>query len=544
MMIMKFRYSYSLITLVVICLFTSSCKEKLAELNINPNKPEVVSPEFLLNSSIFNTMNLFGGAMRREVFSHYSNYVSVGGGQFQRYGYFSSNTTYWRTAYVNCLQPVHQIQVNFANNSVYNNRVAIAKIMECYIYSEMVAIWGSIPRSAALSGTDVVPYDKEEDIYYSLMDDLKTAAAAINLSGDTYTATSDAIYGGNLLNWKKFANTLRLRLAMRISNPAPNGNPAKAQQVAAEVLADEANTISSLTETARSVWGTVSTTWSYFYDYNVYKQTTNLSSLNVVEESLVQHMLPYNDPRLKIYAKPATQGPNVGKYWGQPKTSILPPGVTMTNNPHSNRSQLDYSQVGDYFAKPDAEYVFISYEEASFLKAEAALKGWGGSKTADQYYAQGITGSMQKYGLTATEISTYLATPGVKWNTTVDTTGKYYQYSDYLGITTSAILTPNPFRQIVMQEWLAMFYNALDAWNLIRRTQVLEFPPHFNPDGTSPTTAWGYAYIPQRLPYPDIEYQVNKDELNKALQWLGGPDQLTTKLWFALPTKKNPYLPF
>jgi hypothetical protein len=541
---MKVFRCYIVCVLVSGVFVMSSCKKDLEKLNENPNRPAVVDPEYLLNSSIFNTMNLFGGAMRREVFSHYSNYVSVGGGQLQRYGNFpSSNNNYWRTAYVSCLQPLHQIQLNFGENSVYKNRVAIAKILECYVYSEIVAIWGSVPRSQALNGTDIVPYDKEEDIYYSLMDDLKTAASSITANGDTYKASSDAIYSGNLTNWIKFANTLRLRLALRISNPAPNGNPSRAQQVATDVMSNEAATISSLNETARSYWGTTSTTWSYFYDYNVFKQSTNLASLNVVEESLVQHMLPYGDPRLKVYAKPASQGPMVGQYWGQPKTTALPTGVSMPNNPHANRSQLDYSQVGDFFSKPDAEYVFLSYEEACFLKSEAALKGWGGSKSPDQYYVQGITGSMQKYGIPQADITAYLAKPGIQWNTAVDTTGRGAQFTDYLGITTSAILTPGTYRQIVMQEWLALFYNGLDAWNLIRRTQELEFPPHFNPDGTSPTVAWGFAYIPQRLQYPDIEYQVNPDELNKALTWLGGPDRLDTKLWFALPTKKNPYLP-
>lgn len=541
---MKYRYGF-LLVLVVGIGFITGCKKQLTETNVNPNRPAVVDPEYLLNTSIFNTMNLFGGAMRREIFSHYSNYVSVGGGQFQRYGNFpSSNNTYWQSAYVNCLQPVHQIQVNFSGNSVYKNRVAIAKILECYIYSNIVAIWGSVPRSQALSGADAVAYDKEEDIYYSLLDDLKAAAAAINVSGDTYKATSDAMYAGSLIKWKKFANTLRLRLALRISNPQPNGNPDKAKQVAAEALADEANTILAPDETAHAYWGTLSATWSYFYDYNVFRAATNLASLNVVSESLIQYMQPYNDPRLKVYAKPATQGPMVGKYWGQPKSSFLPPGVSMPNNPHANRAQLDYSQVGDYFSKPDAEYVFLSYEEACLLKAEAALKGWGGSKPADQYYALGVTASMQKYNLTQTEINTYLATPGIKWNTGVDTTGRGAQFSDFLGITTSAILKPDPFRQIVMQQWLAMFYNGLEAWTLIRRTQVLEFPPHFNPDGTAPTASWGYAYIPQRLLYPDIEYQVNTSELNKALPWLGGSDALISKLWFALPNKKNPYLPY
>lgn len=530
---------FFLITVWFTILF-ASCKKDLEQTNINPNDPENVDPEYLLNTAVFNTINLYGGGMRREALSHYSNYVSVGGGQLQRYYTFASTVNgYWQSNYVSCLQPVHQIIAKYSENPAYKNRVAIARIFEAYIYSNIVAVWGSVPKSKALTGAVYNPYDKEEDIYYDLMSTLKQAAASIDLNGDKYVKNADAVYGGNLLNWKKFANTLRLRLAIRISN----ANATEAQKIVSEVLADEPNTITTAGETARAFWGTTPDTWSFLYNYNVQNAAANASSLNVISESLVQHMLPYNDPRLAIYAKPASQGPYKTKYFGQPKTTSLPLGVTMPGgNPHSPLGQLDYSQIGDYFLKPDAEYVFLSYEESCFLKSEAAMKGWGGSKTASQYYVDGITASMTKYSIAQPQITAYLATPGVAWNTKVDTTGRSEQFSDYIGITTSAIVTPSPIRQIVMQQWLALFYNAMDAWTLLRRTQVLEFPPHFNPDGGEGGSV-GYANIPQRLNYPGIEYQVNKDELTKALQWLGGPDDLRTKLWFALPTRQNPYLP-
>lgn len=529
--------------LLLVSLFSislTSCKKELEKTNINPNDPEHVDPEYLLNSSILNTINLFGGDMRRVALSHYSNYVSVGGGQLQRYYTFAATVnSYWQTGYVSCLQPVHQIIVNYGDNPEYKNRVLIAKIFESYIYSNLVAIWGSIPKTHALSGEVYVPYDKEEDIYSDLLSTLKEAAASIDLRGDKYVSSADAIYGGDLTKWKKFANTLRLKLAIRIAN----ANPSKAQSEVADVLADEPNTIIAASETAHAYWGTTSDTWSYLYNYNVLEAAANASSLNVISESLIQYMLPYNDPRLPVYATPAPQGPYKGQYWGQPKTDMLPSGITLPGgNPHSPLGQSDYSQIGDYFTKPNAEYVLLSYEEACFLKAEAALKGWGGSKTAEQYYAAGITASMAKYNIPQAQINAYLTTPGVKWNTAVDTTGRGPQFEDYLGLTTSAILTPNPFKQIVMQEWLAGFYNAMDAWILIRRSRVLEFPPHFNPDGGE-GGAVGFAYIPQRLNYPGIEYQVNTQELQKALQWLNGPDELRTKLWFALPTRENPYLP-
>lgn len=99
-----------------------------------------------------------------------------------------------------------------------------------------------------------------------------------------------------------------------------------------------------------------------------------------------------------------------------------------------------------------------------------------------------------------------------------------------------------------MQQYIAMFYQSLDAWTLIRRTQVLEFTPHFNPElgygaVNAGTAENPYSYIPQRLIYPDSERISNKTELDKAIKNLkGGQDRMDTQLWFALPTKRNPYL--
>ncbi len=533
------RYKNYLMLILVFAVSFSSCTKELETANINPNNPESVSPEYLLNTSIFNTINLFGGKMSRELFSHYSNYASVGGGQFQRYSiYPSGNSSYWQSAYVSCLQPLNQIKLLYKDDPAFQNRVLIAEIFEAYVFSNLVAIWGSVPKSFALTGEVYIDYDKEEDIYHDLMETLKSASANLDLKGDTYVGTADAVYGGDLAKWKKFANTLRLRLAVQIGN----ADPITAQKVATEVMADEGNTIMNLNETAKASWGISSTDWSYLYDYNIVGSSANASSLMVISESLVQHMLPYGDPRLAVYAKPAANGPYKGQYWGEPKATQLPSGVNISDNPHSPLGKTDYSMFGDFFTKPDAEYVLVSLEEANFLKAEIALKGWGGSKSAEQYYNDGISASLRKHNISNTDIEDYLNTPGIKWETVVDTTGRQSEFADFIGITSSAILEKDPYKQIVMQSWIAGFFNPMDAWTLIRRSQVLEFPPHFNPDGGEGGSV-GYAYIPQRMIYPAVEYQVNSAALNKALSWLNGPDELKTKLWFALPTKKNAFLP-
>lgn len=516
----------------------ASCSKKLEETNINPNNPSKVEADFLLTTSIFESMNLYGGQMNRAIFYNYTHHYSGFQGDFQRYTYVQSeNNTNWRNTYIRALQPVHQIVQQYSESPVHKNRVLIARIWKDYIFSNAVSMWGPIPMSDALNGTPQVSYMKEQDIYYFLLKDLRNIEDSINLSGDKFTATADKIYGGDLLKWKKFATTLRLRLAMRISA----ADPTTAQKEVADIYTKEQFTIRSEAETATAVWGTTSDTWSPLYDRVVYNYTANKATIPVINESLIYHMAPYNDPRLPVYAQPAKQGPQINKYFGQNIAYGGGIGYARypgTVNPHTGLKQDDYSQIGTRFLKPDAEYVFLSYAEACFLKTEAALKGWWGNPNASQYYYEGIDASILRYGLTTAQATTYKNTPGIKWGTASDTTGREVQFQDWLRICSSYVPAGDYMRQIVMQHWLAIPGQGVDAWALLRRTQILEFEPQFATyDGL-------YKYMPQRIPYPSDELQINSKEVEKAKGWLGGPDDLFTKLWFALPTKKNPYLPF
>jgi hypothetical protein len=531
----------TIFSILTVAVLLGACTRNFDDINTNPNNPTRVEPDFLFTNAIFQAMNLYGGEMNRTVFFNYTHHYSGFQGEFQRYTYsVSSNNTYWRNTYINCMQPVKQIELTYKDDPSYHNRVAIARIWQAYLLSNTVAIWGGVPMTQALNGEPSVPYDKEQDIYYTLLDELKSLAADIDLNGDKFTANADKIYGGDLLKWKKFANTLRLRLAMRISNDAPNGDPEKARAVVAEIYADQQNTIGQTAETAAAKWGTTSDTWSPLYDRAVYNYTANKASIPVLNESLVYHTVPYHDPRITVYAKPAAQGPRIGEYFGQNISygggSSYASGQQV--NPHTGLKQDDYSQIGERFTRPDAEYVFLSSAEAYFLKAEAALKGWWGTVTdAEALYYQGIDASFAHYGLTA-QASAYKNEPGIKWGTETDSTGRSEQFMDWLGICSSYIPANDHFRQIVMQHWLAIPMQGVDAWTLIRRTRVLEFQPQFA------TYDGDYKYVPQRILYPGEEYQTNPQEVQKAAAWLGGSDDLFTKLWFALPQVKNPYLPY
>ncbi len=534
---MKLKIFLSLLLLV----FLSACTKGFEEMNKNPNDPTIVEADFLFTTSEFETLNLFGGDMNRVVFFNYTHHFSGFQGEFQRYTVSnSSNNQYWRNTYIRALQPVHQIIELYEENPAYKNRVNIAKIWKAFVISNALSIWGGIPNGDTLNGAMNVPYEREQDLYVRLLNNLKTYANSFNMSGDKFSTKADRIYAGDLLKWKKFANTLRLRLAMRISNDAPNGDAILAKQVVQEIMADESATITSQSETASMKWGTVRETWNPLYDRAVYNYSANIATIPVINESLIYHMLPYNDPRLGIYAKPVTQGPYIGQYFGQ---NIAYGGggayASGSTNPHTGLKQPDYSQIGDVFSKADAEYIFLSLAESEFLKAEAALKGfWGTPTNASQKYYAGIDASFNKYGLTTAQATAYKNTRGIKWGSASDTLGRGDQFMDWLHIASSIIEPNDYFRQIVMQHWLAIPFQGVDAWALIRRTQILEFQPQFA------TYDGDYKYIPYRIPYPIDEYQTNPAEVKKAVSWLGGPDDLFTKLWFSLPIKKNPYLPY
>lgn len=109
-------------------------------------------------------MNLYGGTMNRVIFFNYTQQFSGFNGSWQRFNYSDSeNNTYWKAAYVLCMQPVNKIAEIFSDNPDYKNRVLIARIWKAYLISQTTAFYGPIPASQALKGTPDIAYDSEAD---------------------------------------------------------------------------------------------------------------------------------------------------------------------------------------------------------------------------------------------------------------------------------------------------------------------------------------------------------------------------------------------
>lgn len=560
---------YIITSIIVVAATFSSCTKGFEELSKNPNALNQPTPELLMNSSMRGTLNLYGGDLNRVVTFNYTQLFVGFQGRFQRYSEEPSTLiNYWRDAFNKSLMPAQSIIDVYDGLEGYENRVCIAKIWKCYLLSQMTAIWGPIPYESGLNGDIIVKYNREQDIYYMLFDDLKEAADKLDMNGDKFG--NDPVFRGSdgatdILKWKKFAWSLRLRLAMRISNAAPNGDPVKAQAIVEEVFDNEDMTMGGDEDTALKCWGGLISAeggdYNPLYYYAVYEQEKNVGTLPAFGETAHYHMAPYGDPRLAIYAQPVvavkidgTVPVHAGEYFGDTASYGGHGGESGTTVPgedvHSKMTRQDYSPIGEWFLKPDAEFVFLSYAEVCFLKAEARLRGWGANaaKSAEEYYYDGIRGSMAHYGIEAEKVATYLETPGIKWGTATKTTDEEgndisAKFMDWLQICNSIVSTNDFLHQIIMQHWLAIPCQGVDAWTLLRRTQVLQFEPCFSGyEGF-------YKYLPYRLKYPSSEVQYNTTECEYAFTNLLQPrgsfsgNDMYVKLWWALPNVKNDLIP-
>lgn len=546
-----------LAALIALC----SCTKGFEEINTNPNEFAEVHPGYLLNTSVFRTLDASCGAIKKIALDNYVQYNYGQTNQYGRYGNVpSTNNSYFKAFYNSALLPVHMIVENYEGNEEYNNRTIIAKIWRAYLFSQVAAIWGPVPMSQALSGQTSIPYDDEPTIYLNLLTTLKECADNIDLEGDVFA--NDPVYPDNtgksdLLKWKKFANSLRLRIAVRICN----ADRSLATEHLNELMADETMLMESNSDNCVARWGDNEVTRNYYYDYFII-QTENADKTNAAGEGFLMHTAPYGDPRLPKFFTPCTNAKmptdfHWAPWWGKPKTDHTPvSGILDSSNPHSGTPATSYSVMLDSYFAMDYAQTIMSFAEVSLLKAEVGHLGLAtGSKALSTYYTEGIQASMQQFGVTdATAINTYLTSDGIEWGTTVDVEstpeGEAY-YMDYLKLSSGAIKdteTDPIYHQIIMQQYIAMFNQAIDAWTLLRRSQVLDLPPHYQPEtGYGAVNAGNadvqFSYIPQRFAYPSSEVQDNQVEVEKAInEYLVGGDNLDTKLWWAKDQLINPRL--
>ena len=385
-----------------------------------------------------------------------------------------------------------------------------AQIMRSLVFGYVTDVWGDVPYSQALKGDAADPviqpaYDAQKDIYAGLFRDLGEAVSAMAGGSGTTLGSADPIYGGTSLRWQRFGNSLRARHAIRLANV--DQTTARAQLLAA--IAAPGGLMQSNADNAQMNWP-----GDGIYD-NPWAVNNRTRDDHRLSDRLMGQMLPFNDPRVPVYAQPTLANTNV--YAGMPNalTASEAGNYSLTS---SRPGRVFYSTnrfCAGCTVLPGARFpsFIMTYAEVSFILAEAAERGWiTGSAAA--YYQQGINASMAQWGVTdATAINTYLARSGIA-----------YQGG-----------TPG-LRQIALQKWIALYSDGVTAWAEWRRTCI--------PTTVKPGPAAIISTVPRRYQYSSREKSVNTPNLEAAIG-AQGPDEFTTRMYWdkspaAAPTYPGP----
>jgi len=478
----------SLIAAAVV-LSGTACNKDVTSINTNPNGPVTVPPPSLLSQVIQNAVAQFhgpafnGGDIRNgglwvqfyaEVQYRDEDKYIVRPGVDGGWGMYNGSLE-------DCQRMILQ-----GDATKTPNWSAVGRIMKSYIFSEMTDEMGDLPYTEAFKGdTNLTPvYDTQQQIYTGLLKDLATADSEIDTKGIGFPS-GDLMYGGDMTEWRKFANSLRLRLALHLTNvDATTGKAVAAAAVAAGVFTSNA-------DNAQLMYLASSPNQNPVYT-NVYVDGRDDYGLS---KTLVDSMLSWNDPRLPYYAqldKPLPADSVAPHYQG------LPNGLK-----DGEGTPIRFvSRIGALWREtPAAPLSLMTYSEVLFLEAEAAERGWI-TGNASALYNAAITASMQWYGIDDATITTYLAQPRVVY--TPGTAG---------------------LTQIAYQKWLSLFLQGEEAWTEVRRTGVPNIVPGLHATLTK---------IPERLPYNDQEEVLNKTNVDAAVarQGFSSYSDLSKPLWF------------
>ncbi len=454
----------------------SSCKKDYFDINTDPNYPANADVEQLLPSAeaaiahvIGNNFQIVGGL--------YSQYwtQSPASSQYKIYEQYSPAASDfdfpWQIMYSDALFDLKTIDTK-ATADGRLQYAAISKILTAYSFQVLTDNFGDIPYSQALQGGEGVlspKYDAQEAVYNGIISTVKAGIALCDENAEVHPGSDDLIFGGDMYLWRKFGNTILLKMYLRLSEV----NPTLAQQGISELDVNAAEFL-SYEESAKinyiSQGGNTNPLFSAIQELG---STQNL----VASATTIDYMSDanINDPRMEVLYQPALNGSYVGLpqglYTASASTPTAYPGLITGGYAADEASAL-------------APVVFLSGSESFFLQSEAAARGWLASADAQLNYEAGIEESFTTLGFTPTDISDYIAQTAIAYP--------------------AAGTTQDKIKAIITQKWLSLCgTEGIEAWAEWRRTG---YPDFFV---VSANSLLGPTIFPARLLYPSAEVTRN-----------------------------------
>jgi hypothetical protein len=502
---MKNKYIKLFCIAIVSAATLTSCDSGFEEMNTNPNalsnpstKSMFTLAEIYVDGQDYSNTRA-NNAYAAQMVQHFSSL----GGPGSKYTYSSEYSgSLFGESYGKGLNQIFQLMSVLPDTPENSNMIQACRIMKVFMFQKLTDTYGEIPYFEAgkgYNGNIFGPkYDTQQAIYNDLLKELDEAGDALD-ANKGFVGNADLFYQSDVVKWKKLANSLMLRVAMRLSKV----DPAKSKQFVEKafakgvfssnddslVLKHEANPQGVKTNPITSSW--------------VRNDLSGGDGNTKFSKTFIDLLKNTNDPRLRIYAKlEATGDNNPANQQGLANDAKEFPGGDKKLFSDPNTSTV---------LRLDAPTLIMSYAEVELLLAEATLKGWNVSGTAQQHYEDGVKAAMQILtifgdkvpAVTISEYNTYIAAH--PFNATGTDAAK--------------------LEQIITQKWIVLLFNGFEAYSEWRRTGYPVLVPVNDPSGETNGT------IPRRLIYDQSELITNAANYKEAVQ-RQGLDLMTTRIWW------------
>lgn len=387
---------------------------------------------------------------------------------------------------------------------------ALGDIVKVFAMHRVADHYGPIPYVNYKLGAIGQQYDALEDVYAKFFQELDNAIDQLTplaQAGSYLLSDYDPIYGGDVTKWVKMANTLRLRLALRVVYADPTLAQTEGEKSASNPVGfiEDADGRCEY----RGVGGNTITNpiWQQDVEWNEVRMSAPMDS----------YLNGYSDPRISVFFKPAVadggfHGVRQGIFNNDNRTNYIGDNIS-----HVNLTQ-------------NSPMLYMAAAESFFLRAEAALRGWNVGGTAQEFYEAGIRMSMAECGVTS-GIDAYIANETAVPAAFVDKAG-----NDNTAAPSQITIAWNDgddfetnLERIIVQKWIANWGNSPEAWSEFRRTGYPKmFPVKYNDSNGAVASNLQI----RRMPYPLTEYNTNRNAVEDAVSLLGGADNCGTKLWW------------
>lgn len=458
-----------------------SCTDDFEEINIDPNRIERINPGTLLNPIVYEMASF--NASRSNGFTFDLMQVSLpfpsASGGIHRYNITEStgNST-WNTYYrwITNLKEMQTAAVA-ANDPNYQ---AVALTLNAWVYSLLTDSFGDVPMDEAARGDEGIFYpmfNTQQEVYTKILADLEAANNLYDTSKPMVYGT-DLLYNNSIANWRRFTNSLRLRLLLRVSKRGEMNSFAKMTEMLNDpakypvFTKNEEAAILKITGVTPNV-----SPWGRAIDFTTFRAASKF---------FIDNLVAFNDPRLPRFATQARSkdGSTTIGYKG------IPSGYGGSD------SQFDYqpSNLNIALVTAPMTAVIMTYAEVEFIKAELAQRGIT-SGNAKTHYENGVKAAITQWG--ATVPANYFENEAAAYDGTLE--------------------------RIMLQKYYALFFNDNQQWFEYRRTGLPELPKG--------TDMLNNQIMPVRYRYPTTLQTNNLENYRKAVQSMGG-DDINTKVWW------------